>query len=153
MAKGVLGNDPFLRGAPAREGTEAQSAPAPAKPVAPEPKPAAEPKKAAKAPAARQWPTAETRNKPARASVRKLMSERAPVLEQPPERLNQWEPTAHPGAPELVALLHARMREFFPHPNAPELKAVLGEIGTPHSHSPSAVLSCTTPVRSVSFFS
>src|SRR4051812_34833431 len=77
MAKGVLGNDPFLRGAPARPETAIEKAPAPAPAKKAEAPPAKKGgKRAAQAPVeVKQWPTAAGKNDPARASVRVLMSE------------------------------------------------------------------------------
>jgi 1-acyl-sn-glycerol-3-phosphate acyltransferase len=180
MAKGVLGNDPFLRGAAAREETEIKTPPKPApktpepKPIAPAkprlpPRPAAAAQKAP-APGSRGWPKAADKNKPARESVRELMSKAppvpikppapsAPVLETPPERLAKWEPTSHPGSPQMVILVDGiatahsgspdvilqlgqlgqppgRIKEFVPHPNTPELKAVLSRDVVPDSDSP-----------------
>lgn len=156
MAKTVLGNDPFLRGAPVREPTDRNQHPPaqPAKalePVIPSkvggrslPKKAAEPKRPLPA---RQWPTAAGKNEPARSSVRGLMSTptqvpttpKPPLLDQPPGRLRDWEPQSHPDAPELLALLQARMKQFVAHPNTPELKAVLGPDATAHAHSPEVI--------------
>lgn len=172
MAKGVLGNDPFLRGAPVREETAITTPPKPApataepRPMAPA-KPRLPPRPAAAAQAApvagpRDWPKAANKNKPARQSVRELMSKGAspaapPVLSTPPKHLSAWEPTSHPGSPQMVTLVDGiatphsgspqligqlghppnRIKEFLPHPNTPELKAVLaGREVVPHQDSP-----------------
>jgi 1-acyl-sn-glycerol-3-phosphate acyltransferase len=141
MAKGVLGNDPFKRGAAQRD-----EVPRPAEPPKPpEPTPAPAPaaaKKKAEAKPEKQWPTAAKKNQPARESVRSLMSaKKAPVLDGPPERIKDWEPTSHADSPELLAQLQQKVKEFFPHPNAPELMATLNDaIATAHSGSPEAVI-------------
>ena len=150
MAKGVLGNDPFLRGAPKREETAITTPQKPA-PQTPEPKPIApakprRPPRAAAAAAPKQgkkgWPKAAQQNEPARASVRQMMSqepERTPVLSDPPKRLSDWEPTSHDGSPQMVVLVRGVAT---PHPGSPDLIAQLGEPPDrikdflPHPHSP-----------------
>ncbi len=142
MAKGVLGNDPFLRGAPAREETAIKTPPKPA-PATPEPKPIAAakprlpPRPAAasqKAPVAgpREWPKAANKNKPARESVQKMMSKKPvvgpPVLGTPPGHLSAWEPTSHPDSPQMVILVRGIAT---PHSGSPEGVGQLGQLGSP----------------------
>ncbi len=145
MAKGVLGNDPFLRGAPVRPETVIEGAPRPA-PITPEPKPIPDakprlpPRPAAALQAApvsgqRDWPKAAGKNKPAGQSVRQMMSKgapkdavappppSAPLLGSPPERLSAWEPTSHSGSPQMIVLVDGIATA---HPDSPEM-ARLGQ--------------------------
>lgn len=175
----VLGNDPFLRGAPARPETEIKTTPAPA-PATPARAPVrpAKPKKPPRPAAAAQpaaprnaapWPKAADKNAPARVSVRTLMSkpEHDPVLVTPPARLADWEPTSHPGSPqmvvlvdgvatphsgspELVAQLNAppdRLKQFVAHAHSPEVLSLVGREAVSHAHSPEiqAVLRASAP--------
>jgi len=176
MAKGVLGNDPFLRGAPAREETAIKT---PMKPAPPTPKPLpmapAKPPRPPRPQAAKQaapqssgkkeWPKAAAKNKPAKASVRQMMSKKAPpanspVLGTPPKRLRDWEPTSHPGSPDMVLLIDGvptphsgspelvmgklvepptRLKEFVPHAHSPEVLEVIGAEAIAHHGSPEVV--------------
>ncbi len=174
MAKRVLGNDPFLRGASARAETAIKT---PVKPAPPTPEPA--PIAAAKPPrpprpqaekqatpassGKKEWPRAADQNKPAKASVRQMMSKKsnAPVLETPPVRLRDWEPTSHPGSPDMVLLIDGvptahsgspelvmgklveppgRLKEFMPHAHSPEVLEVIGAEAIAHHGSPEVVV-------------
>jgi 1-acyl-sn-glycerol-3-phosphate acyltransferase len=151
MAKGVLGNDPFLRGAAHRDETDLQKHPpaAPKTKSAPPEKPQAKPKaKSAAAPEPKQWPTAAHTNEPARASVRVLMS--TPEEREAGAAHSLTTPTivlpddpVTPSHGEIEALFGRailspppeRLREWEPqpHPDAPEL---LGLLHAPQTTAP-----------------
>lgn len=146
----VLGNDPFLRGAPVREETKIEEKPKAAPPTPPRaparPQKPKRPPRTAAAPAPEPshapWPKAADKNQPARSSVRTLMSPPAatdPVLGEPPKRLADWEPTHHPDSPQMFVLVdgvptaHSGSPELVAQLNAPpeRIKEFL-----PHAHSP-----------------
>ncbi len=157
MAKGVLGNDPFVRGAPARG--EAAIKTDPEATAAPKPASAAKPRLPPRppVPGSHGGSKSASKSKPARQSAKQKASKsehRKPVLGVPLAQLGDWAPTSHADSPQMVVInkvatphpgsseMNLRLGsadeagKFVPHPNSPELKAVFRAGIISHQDSP-----------------